>query len=281
MRIVIPDDAVNICRKGEDIQRGQKILSAGAVIGAIAVGNLISVGVTHVKTVRSVRVGIISTGDEIVNHPNQFVDGKIMDSNGPMLSALCRHYGLEVVSQSSIPDRLDATAAALRSGLEQADMLVLSGGVSVGQFDFVAEAIRQVGLTLHFDRLAVKPGKPMTFATSADKAVLALPGNPVAVFLMFHLFVLAAARLVAGRQTALRKVTLPLAFDFHRRQVDRMAFIPCRLGEDGSLQRIEYHGTAHLRALLDCDGFFIVPKGAASLSTGHKVDYVAVKGVFE
>ena len=203
-----------------------------------------------------------------------------MDSNGPLLDALCHQYGFEVVSQMKIPDQLEATEAALRAGLEQADMLILSGGVSVGQFDFVTKAMDKIGLTIHFKRIAVKPGKPMTFATRDSKVVVGLPGNPVAVFLMFHLFVLTASRLLSGRDTEIPRVSLPLGFDFLRRKADRMGFIPCQLGRDGTLQRIEYHGTAHLMALLDCDGFFMVPKDVTSLSAGQKVDYVLVKGGF-
>ena len=247
MKIEAPETSVNICRKGEDIRCGDKILSAGTVLGPLEVANLISVGVTHVKVARSVRVAIFSTGDEIVDDPSQLTDGKIMDSNGPLLDALCHQYGFEVVSQMKIPDQLEATEAALRAGLEQADMLILSGGVSVGQFDFVTKAMEKIGLTIHFNRIAV---------------------------------VLTAARLMAGRDTEIPRVSLPLGFDFLRRKADRMGFIPCQLGRDGTLQRIEYHGTAHLMALLDCDGFFMVPKDVTSLSAGQKVDYVLVKGGF-
>ena len=281
MRVLSPGDAVNICRKGEDIRCGDVVLSAGTVLGPLEIGNLVSVGITHVKTARPVRVGIISTGDEIVDSPDQIAAGKIMNSNGPMLSALCRQYGIEVVNQTLVSDCLDETVAILSEILEKADMVIFSGGVSVGQFDFVTEAIKQAGFTIHFDRLAVKPGKPMTFATSGDKVVMGLPGNPVAVFLMFHLFVLSAARRMAGRKTGIRKIKLPLANDFHRRKADRMAFIPCRLTAEGTLWSVEYHGTAHLQALLTCDGFFIVSKEVTQLSAGQKVDYVRVKGGFE
>ena len=97
---------------------------------------------------------------------------------------------------------------------------------------------------------------------------------------MFYLFALTAARLMSGCQPELRKVSLPLGFDFHRRKAERMGFIPCRLSPDGKLKKVEYHGTAHLRALLDCDGFFIVPKDITSLSAGQKVEYVILKGGF-
>jgi molybdopterin biosynthesis enzyme len=115
----------------------------------------------------------------------------------------------------------------------------------------------------------------MTFAASDGKAVMGLPGNPVAVYLMFHLFVLYAARLLSARKTELALTSLPLGFDFHRRKADRMAFIPCRLASDGSLTKIGYHGTAHLMALSGSDGFFVVPKAVTGLSAGESVDFIS------
>lgn len=275
LRIVSPDSAAHICCQGEDIRRGDVVLPAGTVLGPADIGNLISVGITRVNVTRPVRIGIISTGNEIVDSPDELTEGKIMNANGPVLAALCQKYGLEVVGEQIAPDALDKTVSTLTEMMTKADIVVLSGGVSVGQFDFVAEAMKQAGLTIHFDRLAVKPGKPMTFASSDDgKAVMGLPGNPVAVYLMFHLFVLYAARLLSGRKTELTPIALPLGFAFHRRKADRMAFIPCRLQPDGLLGKIDYHGTAHLMALSGSDGFFRVPKEITKLSAGEKVDFI-------
>ena len=275
VRIVTPDSASHICCKGEDIRRGDVILKAGTILGPADIGNLISVGITNVNVPRRVQIAIISTGNEIVDCREELAAGKIMNANGPMLSALCRRYGLDVVSEQIVPDELDKTVASLKKAMEQADIVVLSGGVSVGQFDFATDAMKRVGLTIHFDRLAVKPGKPMTFASSDGKAVMGLPGNPVAVYLMFHLFVLYAARILSGRKTELALTSLTLGFEFHRRKADRMAFIPCRLGRNGSLAKIDYHGTAHLMALSGSDGFFVVSKTITQLSAGEIVDFIS------
>lgn len=165
----------------------------------------------------------------------------------------------EITSNTIVRDDRDSTVSAISAALNNLDIVVLSGGVSVDDYDYVAEAINMAGLNLHFNSVAIKPGKPMTFASSADKVVFGLPGNPVAVFLMFHLFVLYAARLMAGIKTKMWYVTLPLASDFCRRKTERMVFFPCQLTPDGLLKAIEYHGTVHLCALLDCDGFFVIP----------------------
>lgn len=280
VRILSHSKAINICRKGEDVRCGDTILHAPAMIGPLEIANLISVGITEVKVTRPVRVAILATGNEIVDSPDKLQAGKIMNSNGPILEGLCRKYSLEIATNIIVTDERDTTVSAIGETLKNADIVVISGGVSVGDFDFVADAMEQVGLRLHFNSLAVKPGKPMTFASSGNKLAFGLPGNPVAVYLMFHLFVLYAARLMAGMKCPLGYVTLPLACDLHRRRADRMGFLPCQLTQDGMLKPVEYHGTAHLRALLDSDGFLVIDKGVTEIAAGEKVSYLSIKDGF-
>ncbi len=281
VRILSHTKPTNICQKGEDIHTGDTILHAPAVLGPVQISNLIAVGITEVKVTKPLRVALLATGNEIVDSPDQLKPGRIMNSNGPMLAALCQKYSLEVVINAIVTDERNATASAIRDALNNADIVVLSGGVSVGDFDFVTEAMEKVGLQLHFNRLAVKPGKPMTFASSGKKIAFGLPGNPVAVYLMFHLFVLYAARIMEGLKPEVRYVMLPLASNFHRRKAKRLQFLPCQLTPDGMLKPVEYHGTAHMRALLDSDGFFVVPKGVTDISAGQKVSYLSIKESFE
>jgi molybdopterin molybdotransferase len=281
IRVLSHAGPTHICPQGEDVRTGDIILHAPAVLGPVEIANLISAGIAQVKVAKPLRVAVLSTGNEIVDSPDRLGPGKIMNSNGPMLECLCRKFSLEVTAAGIVADNRDATVSALREALNQADIVVLSGGVSEGDFDFVTDAITQAGLRIHFNRLAVKPGKPMTFAASGQKAIFGLPGNPVAVYLMFHLFVLYAARLLAGMKSELRYFNFTLGRDFHRRQDDRTAFLPCKLTPDGTLQPVAYHGTAHLRALLDCDGFFIVPQGVKDITAGQKISYLNIKDSFE
>ena len=279
--IISHSEETHICRKGEDINRGNLVLKAPAVLGPLEIASLISVGITEIKVTKTVRIAILSTGNEIVDSPENIIPGKIMNSNGPMLEALCRKYSLEVTANTIVKDDRNATVSAIRTALNNSNIVVLSGGVSVGDYDYVAEAINLAGLDLHFNRIAVKPGKPMTFASSNNKAVFGLPGNPVAVFMMFHLFVLYASRVMAGIKSKARYVTLPLANDFRRCKTERMAFLPCNLTSDGSLKPVEYHGTAHLLALRDCDGFFAVPIGETYIHAGQEVSFLSIKDGFQ
>ena len=166
----------------------------------------------------------------------------------------------------------------MQNAVDTSDIVILSGGVSVGDFDFVADAINHLSLKVHFTKVAVKPGKPVTFATSGQKSVIGLPGNPVSVYLMFHLFVLRTARLMSGLSLDDKYLQMPIAHDYKRKRAQRFAFIPCKLNNNGTVEQLNYHGSAHLQALLDSDGFFAVPKNIESLSAGDNVEFLLFKG---
>lgn len=264
----------NICPKAEDVRVGDTVLPAGTTLRALAIANLISCGVSEVEVARRVRVAIVSTGDEIVDSPELLTLGKIMNANGPLLAGLAREHGIEVVSEEVVADDRNATAAVMRFALERADVLLISGGVSAGDFDFVIEALSDVGLRLHFSRVAIKPGKPMTYASGGGKVVLGLPGNPASAYLTFHLFALRVTALLTGAPHEMREFSLRLARDLKRRRAERREYMPCRLTEEGFVEPLEYHGSAHLTALTDADGFFVVPIGVAELAAGDEVTFV-------
>ncbi len=267
--------AVNICWMGEDVRRGDVILRAGTRLEALEIANLIACGITEVEVVRPVRLAIISTGDEIVDHPDELEHGKIIDTNAPLLEALADAHGLEVASVARTPDDRDATAQAIRAGVEAADIVVLSGGISVGEYDYVHDALADLGIREIFASVAVKPGRPLTCAkTDGNEFVVALPGNPVSVYLMFHLCLLRIAAILSGTDPNLREVELELGRDFTRRKTDRQEYLPAQLTESGVVLPVDYHGTAHLTALMQADGFLIVPVGTAQLAAGTKVRFL-------
>lgn len=267
--------AVNICRQGEDVRRGEVILGAGARLGALEVANLIACGVTEVEVVRPARLAIISTGDEIVESPAELAPGKIIDTNTPLLEALARDFGLEVVSLARVADDQGATARAIRAAVESADIVVLSGGISVGEFDYVHDALADLGIVELFSGVAIKPGRPLTCARAASGVfVVALPGNPVSVHLMFHLCVLRLVALLSGASPQLREVELELGTRFSRRVTERQEYVPARLSESGTVVPVEFHGSAHLTALTEADGYLVVPIGPSELPAGSKVRFL-------
>lgn len=278
VRITTPPGKPNICIEGEDIRRGETILPAGTTLGPLDVANLVSCGITEVEVARAVRLAILCTGDEIVDSPQDLSPGKIMNSNGPLLRTLAQRDAMEVVVCRQVGDDPAATSSALRSALAEADVIAVSGGVSMGDFDFVVEALGDAGLEVHFCRVAVKPGKPTTFAARPGKAAIGLPGNPVSVFLGYHLWVRRAAASMSGAPGGLREFRLPIGFDFRRRKTDRCEYVACRIGPTGTVDRIESHGSAHLLALSKADGFVLVPEGVAELPAGEEVTFAAIPG---
>lgn len=291
VRIVQAEKRLNICRRGEDVQAGQVVLTGPRRISPCEVANLVSCGITEVQVSRAIRATILATGDEIVDDTRELSPGKIMNANGPMLAALCRANGLEVVRVQRVCDTPTATLAAIRQGMEDSDILILTGGVSAGDFDFVGASLVDAGLKVHYDAVSIKPGRPMTFATgnsriptdgaSGRKVVLGLPGNPVSVYLMFHLFVLRAARRLAGLSAELRTVSCKLVGDYRRKHCDRTECVPCRVNSQGALEAVEFHGSAHLAALLDADGVFLVEQGRDMVSSGQDVPFIALRELYQ
>ncbi len=284
VRVLRHGGAPNICLHGEDARVGDLILPAGRVITPADAANLVSCGIVEAPVAAPVRIAIISTGDEIVDDPARIVPGKIMNSNGPMLAALSAAWGLEVVRQLCVPDDLPATVAALRGSLDAAEIVAVSGGVSVGDFDYVLAAMDEVGLAVQFDSVAIKPGRPTVLAMPpqpgpSGKVVFGLPGNPVSGFVMFHLFVLRAAARLRASDWPLRQIRLPLAQPFRRRKDDRLAFIPAAMDDDGRVEPLQYHGSAHLLALREADGLFQVPIGTAELSAGEIVVFTPLRSL--
>ncbi|UCD75051.1 MAG: molybdopterin molybdotransferase MoeA [Phycisphaerales bacterium] len=281
VRIIHSSKKPNICREGEDVRVGDCIAPAGTVLGAPGIACLISAGITEVEVARPFRAAVISTGDEIADDPADLRPGRIMNSNGPMLAGLLTEHGMMPVSETSVGDDLSATTDAIRAGLEDADCVILSGGVSVGDYDFVPHAMERAGLQIHFRSVAIKPGKPTVFATAPEargRFALGLPGNPVAVLLGFHLFLRRARSLLCGRRTELRSFRVLLGGKFKRRSAERCQFVPARLAADGTAQAVAYHGSAHLLAASRADGFFRVPVGTTVLDNGEEVEFFPILG---
>jgi molybdopterin molybdotransferase len=264
----------NVCRRGEDLEPDDVVADAGRIISPLTLGNLVAAGITEVEVSRPVRVAVLSSGNEIAEEPSMLSPGRIMDSNGPMLAAIATAHGMAVTFTGRMPDEPGATRAMIGRGLEIADLVVISGGVSEGDSDFVTPALLAMGLTPLFTRVAVKPGKPVTFAADGRRLVLALPGNPVSAWLMFHVFGLRIAAHLLGAPIEPRTFRLKLATPFLRRNAGRQEYVPARLDDAAGCSPVTYHGSAHLGALTETDGFFVVPLGITMLPAGAEIRFL-------
>lgn len=171
----------NIRRRGLDVDAGAPLLQRGARLGAAALGLLAGQGVSEIDVVRRPRVAILLTGDEIVEPGQALQPGQIYNSNGPMLTTLVRRFGGEVVTQIKVADDFDTTVVRLEEAAEMADVIVTTGGVSVGEEDHVKPALERLG-KLSLWRLAMRPGKPLALGTIGQARFVGLPGNPVSSY---------------------------------------------------------------------------------------------------
>ena len=177
----------NVRRAGEDIKQGALVLDAGKKIRPQEMGLLASLGVAEISVFRRLKVAIFFTGDELVVPGTPLADGQIYNSNRYTLTGLLQTLDCEIIDLGIVPDTLEATLTVLQSAAEQADMVITSGGVSVGEEDYVRIALEKLG-QLSMWRVAMKPGKPVAFGKVADTLFMGLPGNPVSVFVTCLLF---------------------------------------------------------------------------------------------
>ena len=250
-----PEPGENVRRRGEDVRKGDALLKPGSILRSYEIALLASQGIARVSVVRRPRVGVLVSGDELVHHSRKPGPGRIRDSNGPALRALLSRWGAVVSGGAVVRDSLSACRKALSRALAGADALVVSGGVSVGDFDHTREALASLGLREVFWRIAIKPGKPLLFGLIGGKPVFGLPGNPVSSLVCCEEFVRPAVEKLAGRAAGVAS--------YHK----------------GGVMANEYPKPAHLRQFVFCTvrsegGKFLLsairPQGSAMLGMSSR-----------
>jgi molybdopterin molybdotransferase len=284
VRVHAPASAgAHLRRAGADVQVGAVLLESGAVIGPAALALLIAAGLSRVPVHRRPRVSVLSTGDELMPAGATLKPGQIHDANGPMLVAQARLAGAEADQPAIAPDELEQLVARLTVAARDADVVVVSGGVSVGARDLVKPAFKRLG-RLEIWRVAVQPGKPLAFARAERpdggvSLLFGLPGNPVSSFVTFELFVRPILRRLAGRTDPLAaagvraRLAEPVGTDRSRRAFVRVRLEPDPDRVDGWLARSAGgQGPYVLSALAAADGLAIVPEGIGELPAGSEVE---------
>ena len=270
MKIVAEDKNRNIRQKGEDLQAGQLVLAKGTLLQAAQIALLASLGLAEVPIARPPRVGIITTGSELVEPGGSLQPGQIFNSNYYSLAAQVRALGAEPLAMGRIADNLEATTTLIAACLAKCDMLILSGGVSAGDFDNVPAAMKKAGVTLHFEKIAVQPGMPTVFGSKGKKIVFGLPGNPVSTFVIFEVFIKPFIFRMLGHVFQPLILKAKLNRDYKRSETARTAFIPIHY-HDGQVEILNYHGSAHLHALSQANALLRVPAEQLSIPAGSTV----------
>ena len=261
----------NISFKAEDVTIGELLVAQGTFLEPQHIAVLAATGYARPKVALKPHVAVISTGDEIVEPHEKPGMSKIRNSNAYQLLAQAEICGATATYMGIARDTEDETFQLIGKALKEHDVVILSGGISMGQFDFIPGVFERLGVEILFQTLAVQPGKPTVFGKLGTKRIFGLPGNPVSAFNTFELLVRPYLRQAMGAAEGWKIVRLAMGRDFTRRRSERDSFIPVLVSE-GKVFPKEYHGSGHIHALTDAFGFIRIPRGTTELKEGEWVD---------
>ena len=264
--------APNYCTKAEDITKGEKVLDKGTVIRPQEIAILASVGCANPEVYKQPRIGIISTGDELVEPAEIPALSQIRNSNAYQLLAQARRADCTAAYFGIAHDTEEDTLEIIQQTAAESDIVILTGGISAGDFDFVPAVIQQAGFEIKFRSMAVQPGKPVIFATRQNQYLVALPGNPVSSFVQFEMLVKHLIKLITGNKNTGIRIKVPMGIDYKRRNISRKAFFPVYFSAEGTALPVEYHGSAHIHSYVHADGIATIEIGENEISKGTLVD---------
>jgi molybdopterin molybdotransferase len=265
----------NIRRAGEDIASGEVVLSPGNLLGPAALGVAASVGRASLSCARRPRVALLVTGDELTDPGQPLPPGGIYSSNGYALAGQVERAGATIVTHERVPDHAGTTLATLGAALDEADVVVVSGGVSVGPHDHVKGALANLGAEQRFWGVGLRPGKPTWFGTKGDTLAFGLPGNPVSAMVTFQLFVRPALAALQGADPAATRTTArldrPIARNPRREQAVRMRLAA---GQDGwrAEPTKDAQGSHVLTSMLGADALALIAPGEGDAPAGEVVE---------
>ncbi|WP_111641301.1 molybdopterin molybdotransferase MoeA [Marinimicrobium alkaliphilum] len=270
------ESGANIRRRGEDITQGDTLLARGQRLGPVEIGLLASVGIAQVAVYRPLTVAILSTGDELVPPGQPLGDGQIYDSNRYAIGALLRRLNVDVLDLGLIPDEPDAIRAALESADARADAVISSGGVSVGDADYVKDILGQLG-HINFWKVAIKPGKPFAFGHLQNSVFFGLPGNPVSALVTLHQLALPVLRTLAGEQLPAPLSVTAIAAGTYKKRPGRQDFQRARLESSAGDNRVTSNGpqgSGVMTSFLDANCYVVLEAERGRVEAGETVTVV-------
>lgn len=273
VRFTGKETKTNIARFAEDIKVGDRVLDKGTLIEPQHIAILAAVGVSRVDVAVKPKVSVLITGDELVETDEKPTLSQIRNSNGHQLVTQVLRAGAVPVYGGIVDDTHEATRNAIANALEKSDIVVLTGGVSMGDFDYVPGVLKDLGVDIKFQTIAVQPGKPTVFGVKGEKLVFGLPGNPVSSFFQFDILVRTTILALMGAKNPVKQfVKMPLANDYMRKRSERLALVPAFVNSKGEVEPINYHGSAHIFALANATSIIVIPIGVGEVKKGELVD---------
>jgi molybdopterin molybdotransferase len=265
------DPKINISFRGEDVRIGDVVLEPGKLIKPQDIALMASVGHTRVQVKKMPRVGIISTGDELVEPSDTPGISQIRNSNAYQLLTQVSRAGGEGKYYGIAPDNEIITNELIQSAINESDIVIITGGVSMGDFDFIPAVLKQAGVEILFEQINVQPGKPTIFGNHLKALVFGLPGNPVSSFIQFETLVRPLINKMMGYEWKFPEQKLPMAIRYERRSALRMGWVPVIITENMEVKPVDFHGSAHISALPYADGIISVKTGIKIIEKGELV----------
>ncbi|MDA3937897.1 MAG: molybdopterin molybdotransferase MoeA [Spirochaetia bacterium] len=264
-----PEPVMNVIKKAENLSAGDKVLDPGR-LKAKDIGIIASMGFPEVEVSKRPVIGVLTTGSELKNPGEKLGSGQIYNSNGFQMSAHIASTGCFSKYYGIIVDDRAALFEAVAKAFSECDIVLLSGGVSKGDYDYVPEVLEGNGMSTLFHRVAIKPGRPLLFGRKDDIFIFGLPGNPVSTFVTFEVFVKTLIYHLAGLDYKPETYKGKLSRGIKRRDTERTEFYPVILRE-GNVEPVKYMGSSHLNAMSEANGMIIIPNGIAEFKEGETV----------
>ena len=270
----------HIVPHGSESRAGTLLVAAQSRIGYVEMALAAQAGATRLTVFTPPRVAILSTGDEVVDARTPPGPLQVRNSNGISLEVLARTAGAQPIQLGNAPDEKNALRKSIERGLE-ADILVLSGGVSMGKYDLVEQVLADLGAEFHFTGVAIRPGRPAVFATCRNKLVFGLPGNPVSTMVTFELFVLPAIDLLGGALPRPVPVFRAKLATPAREKGPMVHFLPARIeweGREARATQLRWQGSGDIVALALANGFLVIGPERPEIEAGEWVDVLPRRG---
>lgn len=258
----------NICFQGEDYRTGEILIKSGTIINTPQMAVLAGAGYAHVKVSRRPRITVISTGSELVPPHEKPKPGQIRNSNTNQIITQLQKMNLEVQESLMVEDDYNLLKSNFLQSLENSDILVFTGGASVGDFDFIPELLKEFEFNIFWDRTGIKPGNPMTYSQKGNKYVIGLSGNPVSSWAQFEFIAKPVIYKLLGANYKTIRIKALMNFTYRRKNADRLAVVPVIINDEGTVDQIAFHGSAHINALVQANALLEVPLHITDLEKG-------------
>ncbi len=266
-----PQTKLNVCYLGEDYQPGDVLVKKGAILSAGHLAVIAGTGQTRIQVAKMPSVGVLVTGSELVPYDETPEAGKIRDTNSIQLISLLKQMNLQHVFYGIIRDNYEEMSKHFQQAISENEIVIFTGGAAVGDFDLVPEIIKNEGFKVLWNRTGLKPGNPMSCAVKGNTYVFGLSGNPVSSFVQFKYLTMPVIYRLLGADYAPFRIKARMKSAYVRKNADRQGVVPARINQDGEIEAVPFHGSAHINAIPEANALLEIPAGKTNIEKGEVI----------